>query len=151
MTPTKASVLPRNWGEEIIFADTATYHGKMLRRKAGTKGGYQWHIKRESHYLAEGFLAVRTESGEKLMRAGDCWTVEPMVAHQEEAITDCLVIEVSDPTDDDRYGLEPDPGDLPSMTKGEALKKLGALAQAFRAKAMDCDRIASLMLGEWLD
>ena len=150
-TPTKATHLQRNWGEEVIFADEPTYHGKCLRRKAGTKGGYQWHVKRESHYLIEGFLAVRTDTGEKLMRPGDCWTVEPMVAHQEEAITDCLVVEVSDPTDEDRYGLEPDPGDLPSMSKSEALDKLGELARTFRARAVDCDHLATTILQEWLD
>ena len=74
-----------------------------------------------------------------------------MTAHQEEAITDCLILEVGDPTREDRHSLEPDPGDLKSMSKGDALNKLRDLASAFRRRAVDCDHLATTILQEWLE
>ena len=139
--------LQRNWGEEVIFAQTPTHAGKLLRRKVGTKGGYQLHVKEETHYLLEGVLRLRQLNADGLeltrrVSAGEAWTVPPGTVHQEEAIEDSIVIEVGDPTIEDRYAITPDPGGLPSMTDEQASDKLAALAAAFRARAEDCEMLA---------
>ena len=140
-------ILHRNWGEEVIFAHTSTHAGKLLRRKAGTKGGYQLHVKEETHYVLEGALRLRwlNADGLELVRrvsAGEAWTVPPGTIHQEEALEDSIVIEVGDPTIEDRYAITPDPGGLPSMTDEEACDKLAMLAAALKARAEDCEILA---------
>lgn len=142
MTVREPVVLERNWGREIVVAWTPTHAGKVLHRKAGTVGGFQCHIKEESHYLFEGRLLLRmVQNGavvEQIVEAGQAWTVPPLFVHQEEALTDCVLFEVSDPTTEDRYGLIPDPGALSSMTDGVACQKLNELEQALRQRADDC-------------
>ena len=144
----QATSLMRNWGEEIIVALTDSHAGKILKRKAGTKGGFQCHVKEENHYLLSGTLLLRTkgkygETHETIVNDGACWTVPPLTLHQEEAITDCVVFEVSDPTSNDRFAIEPDPGGLPSMTSEGAIGKLRDLASRHRKKAAMCDHMAT--------
>ena len=72
-----------------------------------------------------GFLAngenIRIE---KILKEGDSFRFPPGAVHQEEAITDCLIIEASTPHYNDRvrvekeYGLTEEPG-LQSTTKNE--------------------------------
>ena len=140
-------ILHRNWGEEVIFAQTPTHAGKLLRRKAGTIGGYQLHVKEETHYVLEGALRLRwlDADGVELTRrvsAGEAWTVPPGTIHQEEALEDSIIIEVGDPTTGDRYAIVPDPGGLPSMTNKQACDKLALLAAALKARAEDCEILA---------
>jgi mannose-6-phosphate isomerase-like protein (cupin superfamily) len=134
-------VLIRHWGKEILAVRTDIHMGKVLERKAGTMGGYQCHVKEESHYLLKGSMRLRTTDGDRVVHAPIAWTVPPLTVHQEEALTDCLLFEVSDPTREDRYALEPDPGGLPSMSNGAACAKLQDLADAYRRKAVDCDHL----------
>lgn len=143
-----ATTLERQWGEEIVVALTDTHAGKILKRKAGTKGGFQCHVKEESHYLLSGRLLIRTKDAtsstvETTVEAGSCWTVPPLTLHQEEALTDCVIFEVSDPTRNDRYAIEPDPGGLPSMSSDDAVLILRGLASAARKKAALCDHMAT--------
>ena len=144
----RAVTLPRNWGDEIVVALTDTHAGKILKRKAGTKGGFQCHVKEENHYLLSGTLLIRTKDQfhvtvETVVEAGACWTVPPLTLHQEEALTDCVLFEVSDPTSNDRFAIEPDPGGLPSMTDEQAIVILRGLASANRRKAAQCDQMAN--------
>lgn len=147
---TTPEVLERNWGTEQIVVWTPTHAGKILHRKAGTKGGFQLHVKEESHYLIEGQLLLRTkdETGvhERVVEAGSGWTVQPLTVHQEEALTDCVVFEVSDPTRDDRYAIEPDPGGLPSMTDDAALAIAAEIECALLGRAAVYDRMSLLLL-----
>lgn len=132
----------RNWGEEITVVKTRTHCGKILKRKKGTKGGFQFHVKEESHYLHEGRMLLRKiEQGrvvETIVEAGHSWTVPPLFVHQEEALEDSVIIEVSDPTENDRYGIEPDPGGLPSMSDADALLILQKLEENLKLRAEDC-------------
>ena len=143
----QATTLQRQWGEELIVALTETHAGKILKRRAGTKGGFQCHVKEENHYLLSGRLLLRTranhETKEMIVEAGACWTVPPLTVHQEEALTDCVIFEVSDPTTNDRFAIEPDPGGLISMSTEDAVMLLRGLASAARKKAARCDHMAN--------
>lgn len=118
----------RAWGREIVVAHVAgKYLGKVLRMRAGTKGGLQYHrVKDESHYILSGELLVRTvvdgELCETRFKAGEAFHTPAGVVHQEEAITDCVLIEFSTPVFDDRvrvereYGLD-ESGGLPTTER----------------------------------
>lgn len=146
MNTTEPTVLVRNWGTERIVVRTPTHAGKVLERKAGTKGGFQFHVKEESHYLYRGSLKLEYVDGDKVwpktIEAGEAWTVPPFTLHRETALTDCVLFEVSDPTQDDRFGIVPDPGGLPSMTDADAAEKLVRLAQALEVRAKECRQLA---------
>lgn|SRR3990167_3592062 len=117
-------VLTRDWGEEIIVAETPQYLGKVLRMRAGTKGGLQYHTEKdETFHLFSGRALVRYDSASALitteMRPGQSFHIPPGAVHQVEAMTDCVFFETSTPHYDDRvrceahYGL-PEGGGLPT-------------------------------------
>lgn len=142
---TRPYVVARSWGEEITVVQTGTHCGKILERKAGTSGGFQLHMKEESHYLVKGRMLLRSIKQGKVVEtevwAGSAWTVPPGTVHQEEALTDCTVFEVSDPTEHDRYAIEPDPGGLPSMTDEDAMAILWQLIGRLGDRMNDCSRL----------
>ena len=117
--------LQRDWGVETFIAATATYLGKILRMRAGTKGGLQKHVQKdETFYLHEGRALVRGDNGhgglfEVEMSSGTAYHIPAGTVHQVEAITDCVFFECSTPVYDDRvrceadYGL-PEEGGLPT-------------------------------------
>lgn len=116
--------LVRDWGEEIIVASTPHYLGKVLKMRAGTKGGLQKHVEKdETFYLVGGIALVRGDNGDGLfevaMERGESYHVAPGSVHQVEAVTDCVFFEASTPHFNDRircesdYGL-PESGGLPT-------------------------------------
>lgn len=117
--------LYREWGEEIFIAETPHYLGKMLRMKAGTRGGLQYHVEKdETFFLLSGSAWVRSDDGtgrlvQEVMAHGEAYHIPPGAPHQVEAITDCVFFEASTPHYDDRvrceaqYGL-PEGGGLPT-------------------------------------
>lgn len=117
-------ILSRDWGEEMIFASTPTYLGKVLKMRAGTKGGLQKHAEKvETFMLTSGRAIVRYDVGSGLI-ARDLSPWEPVhvpagAVHQVEAVTRCVIVEASTPHFDDRvrceqdYGL-PEDGGLPT-------------------------------------
>ncbi|MEK7075087.1 MAG: hypothetical protein AAB968_04965 [Patescibacteria group bacterium] len=127
---------PRIWGREILVAHVpGLYTGKLLLRKAGDvnyrKRSMQYHrIKNECSYLYSGELLFYYDSGdgkvsEKKLVAGDCVHIPPGAVHGEEAITDCVIFETSNPVFNDRmrvnekYGLPSPVNSLPSTTLDE--------------------------------
>jgi len=121
----------RDWGEETLIAlSPGKYSLKKLIIKAGKKGGLQYHrLKDESAYLVSGKMIIRYDLGdgilkEKIVTSGDSFRFPPLSVHQEEALTDCLIIEASTPIGNDRvrvekeYGLPEEPG-LPTTTDDE--------------------------------
>lgn len=115
---------PREWGTETLMALTEHYSVKLLRMKAGTKGGLQYHRKKhEVAYLIEGNLSLTygVDDGRVtvMLNPGACIEIPPGAVHQEEAITDCVILECSTPHFNDRvrvetqYGL-PTEGGLPT-------------------------------------
>ena len=114
----------REWGEELLLAlSPGNYTLKKLFIKAGKKGGLQYHrIKDESAYVVSGKMIIRFDLGdgllqEKIVSAGDCFRFPPLCVHQEEAITDCIIIEASTPISNDRVRVEKEYGipELPGL------------------------------------
>lgn len=104
-------ILVRDWGQEIIVAETPQYLGKVLKMKAGTKGGLQYHVEKvETFYLHEGAAIVRYGKDNHLVQAsmisGQSVHVPAGAVHQVEALTDCVFFEASTPHYDDRVRVE---------------------------------------------
>ena len=121
----------RRWGkEDLLVLVPGLLSLKRLRIKKGSKGGLQYHHKKnECGYLVFGSLIVRYDKGngklkEKILKPGDCFHFPPGAVHQEEALTNCEIIEASSPHFNDRvrvekeYGLN-SKGGLPSTTEDE--------------------------------
>tara|TARA_B100001248_G_C27386276_1_gene459829 strand:- start:1570 stop:1992 length:423 start_codon:yes stop_codon:yes gene_type:complete len=126
----------RDWGKETLLAFIENkYTLKKLFIKAGKKGGLQYHRrKNECAFILEGNLIIRYDNGkgkiiEKKLKKGDCFHIPPKAIHQEEAVTDCLLIEVSTPHFNDRvrvekkYGL-PEFDGLPTTKANEIKNKI---------------------------
>jgi len=133
---TPEDVGPRNWGREILVAlipGVAT--GKVLMMNKGAKGGLQYHqLKNEAAYLYAGEMIFRYDEGdgilkERVLKAGDSVRIPPGAVHQEEAVTDCIIFEISSPVFNDRvrmepaYGKEIPEGGLPSVPLTEVQVK----------------------------
>ncbi len=121
---------PRIWGSEILIAHVqGLYTGKLLLRKSagGKKRSLQFHrVKNESAYLYSGemwfyYIDDDGKVERKKLVAGDCVHIPPGAVHSEEAITDCVIFETSNPVFNDRvrvndqYGW-PDPENSLSTT-----------------------------------
>ena len=102
----------REWGTEtLLHLAQGCWSMKKLFIKAGSKGGLQYHrLKNEASYVVYGKLLIRYQSGrelvEKTLSEGDSIHFPPNCIHQEEALTDCLLVEVSTPHANDRVRVE---------------------------------------------
>lgn len=122
----KPQVLDRDWGQEVFIAQTDRYLGKLLKMKAGTAGGLQFHVEKdETFYLFEGEAEIEYDDGTGTlhtvrMTPGMSFHAQPGAAHRTNALTDCIFIETSTPHYDDRvhcedrYGRGNPTGGLPS-------------------------------------
>ena len=129
--PEPQSMGERDWGEEMLLAVVpGSYSLKRLSMKAGFKGGLQYHHKKdECGYVIEGQMIIRFDPGngtleEKIVGPGEVFHFPPGCVHQEEAITDCVILEASTPFKNDRVRVERDYGlpagdGLPSTTLEE--------------------------------
>lgn len=111
--PQPQNVGPRPWGEEDLLALVSQkFSLKRLRLNAGSKGGLQFHrLKDEVAVLISGQLLIRYDLGdgvliEKILSSGDVVHFPAGLVHQEEAITDCEIIEASTPHFNDRVRVE---------------------------------------------
>ena len=127
--PKKKSMGKRLWGSEILLAIIPKILSlKKLSIKKGARGGLQYHHKKnECGIIISGKLKIRYESGgrklkSKTLKSGDVFHFPPKSIHQEEAITNCVIIEASTPHYNDRvrvehlFGLKKEPG-LPTTKK----------------------------------
>lgn len=101
----------RTWGTELIIGETEEYLGKVLRYRAGCAGGLQLHrTKDETFHMLSGLAWVESDVDGTLvkarMTAGDSFHIPAGAPHRFDAITDCVVVEVSTPIHDDRVRLE---------------------------------------------
>jgi mannose-6-phosphate isomerase len=123
----------RDWGEEKLVALIPKVLSlKILTIKKGRKGGLQYHHKKnECGYVISGKMIVRFDNGngrlqEKILKPGDSFHFPPKSIHQEEAITDCIIVEASTPHFNDRvrvenrYGINSN-GGLPSVKESEVI------------------------------
>jgi len=99
------------WGFEIIWAETASYVGKLLHINAGHRLSLQFHrVKEETVYVVSGTLYVYDDKGNitKLM-PGQRFHVNPLQVHRFGANeSDVEIMEVSTPHLDDVVRLEDD-------------------------------------------
>src|SRR5262245_65136581 len=103
--------VPKPWGEEIIFAHTDRYAGKVLLIRAGESLSLQYHERKdESLYLWQGRIRLQTErdgkADERLLDAGETMHFPAGTRHRLEAIADAVLFEVSTPELDDVVRLE---------------------------------------------
>ena len=129
--PKPESVGDRPWGTETLLClVSGKFMLKELFVKAGSKGGLQFHRKKdECGILLEGTMIIRHENNdgeiiERKITAGETFHFPPGVVHQEEALTDCRIIEASSPHFNDRVRMEAlfdieDNSGLPSTTASE--------------------------------
>ena len=111
--PKAESVGDRPWGDEILLAlISKKFSIKRLIIKAGNKGGLQYHQRKdEVAIMISGEMLIRYDLGdmmlrEKIVKSGDVVHFPPGLVHQEEAITDCEIIEASTPHFNDRVRVE---------------------------------------------
>jgi len=125
----------RDWGEEKIVALIPEVLSlKTLKIKKGKKGGLQYHHKKnECGYIVSGSMLIRFDNGngnliERTLKAGDSFHFPPKSIHQEEALSDCFIVEASTPHFNDRvrveekYGLNNE-GGLPSTKENDVIFK----------------------------
>jgi len=104
--------VPKPWGEEVLFANTGRYVGKILRIRAGESLSLQYHErKEESLYLYQGSLRLLLPGEAPALRdrtlaPGEAVHLPPGTRHRMEALTDCVVFEVSTPELEDVVRLE---------------------------------------------
>ena len=133
--PNTKNLGERDWGkEDLLVVIPGLLSLKRIEIKKGSKGGLQYHHKKnECGYIISGKLIVRYDNGKgkltkKILRPGDCFHFPPGSVHQEEAISNCKILEASSPHFNDRvrvekkYGLISAKG-LPSTSKNEVILK----------------------------
>ncbi|MCI0656945.1 MAG: cupin [Acidobacteria bacterium] len=106
------------WGEEIIFAETDRYAGKILVVRKGEILSLQYHQKKEETlYLYRGRVRLWIEEDsvlqERVMLPGDSRHIHPLTRHRMEALEDSEIFEVSSPELDDVVRLEDRYGRVP--------------------------------------
>ena len=82
--------IPKPWGEEIIFAHTERYAGKILNIRRGESLSLQYHERKdETIYLYRGTLKVILEVDgrleERLLEAGEALRFPPRTRHRMAA------------------------------------------------------------------
>lgn len=122
----------RDWGsEDILVHSPKKYTLKRLIIKKGHGGGLQLHrLKDEGGVVIKGRLKVKyfnpakNEICELILKKGDAFRFPPYCVHQEQALSDVEIMEVSTPHFNDRVRMEPyfnikASGGLPSTTLSE--------------------------------
>jgi len=103
--------VPKPWGEEIIFAETEKYAGKILVVRRSETLSLQVHLRKdETLYLYRGRVRLEIEEGaekrERILAPGDSCRILPGTRHRMEALEDSEVVEVSTPELDDVVRLD---------------------------------------------
>ena len=98
--PKKKLVGKRIWGTEVLGALIPKKISlKILKIKKGNMGGLQYHRKKdECGIIISGKLLVRYRNkknklSKKVLKKGDTFHFPPGCIHQEEALTNCEIIE----------------------------------------------------------
>jgi mannose-6-phosphate isomerase-like protein (cupin superfamily) len=104
------------WGEEIWFAQTENYAGKVLKVNKGHRLSLQFHRKKtETQFIYKGiakltFGKTLETLQEIILNPGDKFDITPPLIHRIEAIEDLEIFEVSTPELDDVVKIEDDYG-----------------------------------------
>lgn len=105
-------VVEKPWGQEIIFACTLQYAGKILQIRRGERLSLQYHKhKHETMYIYDGLIRL-TKAGIEMIAGKGSQPIEitPGTEHRIEALDDTVIFEVSTPELDDIVRLEDDYG-----------------------------------------
>src|ERR1044072_1663982 len=101
------------WGQELMFAVTDRYAGKLLHVKAGESLSLQFHkVKDEAWYILEGRVELELGAGRERVLAreargaGAAFRAGAGRVHRVRAIEDTTIVEVSTPELDDVVRLE---------------------------------------------
>ena len=111
--------VPKPWGYEIIWANTAAYVGKILHVNAGEALSVQYHRQKDEtiHLLAgELIYWVKLPGSDQLqdmkLKKGESFRIAPETVHYIQAVSDCDILEASTAHLDDvvrlqdRYGRQ---------------------------------------------
>jgi len=103
--------VPKPWGEEIIYAETEKYAGKILVVRREHSLSLQYHERKdETLYLYRGRVRLWIEEAgslqERILLPGDSCRIVPGTRHRLQALEDSEVLEVSTPELDDVVRLE---------------------------------------------
>ena len=99
--PKQVKLGKRDWGDEILCALIPKKISlKILKLKKGKKGGLQYHR------LLIRYEGTNGKLKKKIMKKGDSFYFPPGSIHQEEALTNCEIIEASTPYFNDRVRVE---------------------------------------------
>ncbi len=103
--------IEKPWGEEILFAHTEAYVGKLLNINKGESLSLQYHERKdETIYIQSGSIRLTIERNgrleERTLRPGEACHIPPMTRHRMEAIEDATLFEVSTPELEDVVRLE---------------------------------------------
>ncbi len=95
-------VVEKPWGQELIWAITSKYVGKILEIKEGHQLSLQHHeVKDETIMILDGQMILQIGKDSDVifhtMSSGDIYHIEPGVIHRMTALKDTKVIEVSTP------------------------------------------------------
>tara|TARA_Y100000114_G_C11755290_1_gene326565 strand:+ start:2274 stop:2627 length:354 start_codon:yes stop_codon:yes gene_type:complete len=107
-------IIEKPWGQEIIWAKTKDYVGKLIFINKGHRLSRQFHkIKEETILVKTGILHIEVGSKEYkndiYLNPGESFHVKPNVVHRFCApFGEVLLIEVSTPELDDVVRLEDD-------------------------------------------
>jgi mannose-6-phosphate isomerase len=114
MTRLSGSV-PKGWGNELIFASTDKYCGKLLNFNKDAKCSMHYHAEKdESWYVLSGKFQVNyimTQDGSMrsdILSADEVWHNQPHEPHQLICLEAGTIIEVSTPDSvEDNYRIIP--------------------------------------------
>jgi len=104
-------IVPKPWGNELIFAENERYAGKILHLEPGHSLSLQYHERKdETFYVLRGevILSVEVDGEMREMRLseGSAYRIRPGVRHRMRADRACDLIEVSSPELEDVVRLE---------------------------------------------
>lgn len=104
-------VIEKPWGQEIWWAATDRYVGKIIEVRAGHALSLQYHrVKLETMLFTRGSGTFHLGSRRIAIREGLCVTIPPGTLHRVEAETDVQIYEVSTPETEDVVRLADDYG-----------------------------------------
>lgn len=103
--------VPKPWGEELIWALTRYYAGKVISVKAGHSLSLQYHVhKDETMYFLKGSGILELGDNAYQIRPGLSFRIPPGEVHRVIAHEDLEFVEVSTPELDDVVRLKDDYG-----------------------------------------
>lgn len=103
--------IEKPWGEELLFAHTSAYAGKLLNIRKGESLSLQYHERKdETIYVQSGSIRLTLGRDGRLktrtLSPGDVCHIPPLTHHRMEALEDTTLFEVSTPELEDVVRLE---------------------------------------------